>query len=574
MILMSKKWVFIGLLAIIALAGFLRLWQIKTIPPGFYPDEAMNGNNALEALDSGGFKVFYPENNGREGLWMNMMAPFIAAFGNEPWVPRSLAAVFGILTVLGLYFLTRTLFGSERLGLLASFFLAVSFWHINFSRISFRAILAPFFLVWSFYFLWRALSFGNSVSKSWKPSFHIKNDADKKRSPMTSIILFGLSAAGGIFFGLGFHTYIAFRVAPLLLIFPFIKLWRAGSPAEASAKTGRKNLIFIFLLFALLAGLPLGLYFLQHPQDFFGRTSQVSVFAGPSPLAGLGINIAKTAGMFFWQGDFNWRHNFSGAPELWWPAGILFVLGIALCLKNCFRDLVKLLSENNFCVENAFLFSWVIVMLLPVVVSNEGIPHALRSIAVIPAVMIFAALGLDWIIGKFFGWLRGKTEKFPQYAGQLARIKKEFVLLVFVFLLAGAVQAFVQYFFRWAPNPNVDRAFNENYVELGRYLNTLPQTAPKYVIVNTGGIEVRGIPMPAQTTMFITKTFLPKWQEEKNIFYVNMADLDAFFAEAKQKEHLFISMLELDSSLRLKIKKNIPDLKSEGVSSQNIILYK
>ncbi len=532
----------------------MRLWQIKTIPLGFYPDEAMNGNNALEALETtpptGGFKVFYPENNGREGLWMNMMAPLIATFGNEPWVPRSMAAVFGILTVLGLYFLTKALFNSDRLALLSSFFLATSFWHINFSRISFRAILAPFFLVWSFYFLWRALSLGNSVS-TWKRSFQV--------------------AVGGLLFGLGFHTYIAFRVAPLLLIFPFIKLWKAGLPA---GKAGRKNLILIFLLFAFLASLPLGIYFLQHPQDFFGRTSQVSVFAGPGPLADLGANIVKTAGMFFWAGDFNWRHNFSGMPELWWPVGILFALGLVLYFKNCFRGSVGRLSENNFGIEKTFVFIWLIIMLLPVIISNEGIPHALRSIAVIPAVMIFAAIGLDWIINKVFNGLREKTGKFPEHAGQLGRIKNEFVLLIFVFLLAIAVQAFVQYFLRWAPNPNVAGAFNENYVELGRYLNTLPQNVPKYVIVNTGGVDVRGIPMPAQTTMFITKTFLPKWQAEKNIFYVTESGLDSFLATAKQKEHLFISMLELDSSLRLKIKQNVPNLKSEGIFSQNIILYK
>ena len=55
---------------------------------------------------------------------------------------------------------------------------------------------------------------------------------------------------------------------------------------------------------------------------------------------------------------------------------------------------------------------------------------------------------------------------------------------------------------------------------MGRQLNNLPKNMPKYVIVEAGGTDVRGIPMPAQTIMFITDTFTPEKQKEKNIFYV------------------------------------------------------
>jgi hypothetical protein len=53
---------------ILAYAAFLRLHALTTTPPGLYRDEAMNGNNALAALETHRFAVFYPENNGREGL--------------------------------------------------------------------------------------------------------------------------------------------------------------------------------------------------------------------------------------------------------------------------------------------------------------------------------------------------------------------------------------------------------------------------------------------------------------------------------------------------------------------------
>ena len=89
-----------------------------------------------------------------------------------------------------------------------------------------------------------------------------------------------------------------------------------------------------------------------------------------------------------------------------------------------------------------------------------------------------------------------------------------------VFISLLALEAYVTYFVTWAQNPEVAGAFNQNYLEIGRELNKLPPELPKYVIVKAGGADVRGIPMPAQTIMFMTDTFLPEKQKEKNIYYV------------------------------------------------------
>ena len=70
------KWLLLGILIV---AVFFRLFALTNFPSGLYPDEAMNGNNALEALAGpaaggagGNFKIFYPENNGRGGLFINI----------------------------------------------------------------------------------------------------------------------------------------------------------------------------------------------------------------------------------------------------------------------------------------------------------------------------------------------------------------------------------------------------------------------------------------------------------------------------------------------------------------------
>lgn len=138
-----KKKEIILLILILFIAAFFRLWQLNSIPPGLYPDVAINGNDALDSLKTGNFKVFYPENNGREGLMMWLIALSFSVFGVSIWSIKITAAIVGIFTVLGLYLFTKELFNSQIVkqsnsqfvALLSSFFLAISFWHTNFSRI-------------------------------------------------------------------------------------------------------------------------------------------------------------------------------------------------------------------------------------------------------------------------------------------------------------------------------------------------------------------------------------------------------------------------------------------------------
>lgn len=447
-----------------ALAVFFRFWHIASIPPGLFTDEAMNGNNALEAIDTGEYKVFYPENNGREGLFINIQALSIKLFGTEPWALRIVSALFGILTVLGLYLLTKELFKKESVALLASFFLATSFWHINFSRIGFRAIMAPFFLVWSFYFLFKIV---NQTKNNWL-----------------------LPIFTGFIFGLGFHSYIAYRITPLLLILPFILL----------IKNKKIKLIFLFLIGTLIATIPLGLYFLNHPQDFMGRTTQISIFASQSPILNLIKNTFITLQMFFFAGDFNWRHNYAGFPQLFPVVAVMFLIGIIFTIKKIFKK-----QENYWILNTGYwlLILWFIFMLAPVVVSNEGIPHALRAIVLAPIAMIFAGLGAE-------------------YFGNKITTKKTAIIFA-ILLIIIPLFTYFQYFVFWTQKPEVAKSFNKKYTDIAYQINFMDRTKPVYVIIDKNRIY-RDDPMDLQTIMFITRTFLPQQQKEKNIFYSTYKD--------------------------------------------------
>ncbi|MDP3999302.1 MAG: glycosyltransferase family 39 protein [bacterium] len=481
------------LLTILIIASFLRLYNLTDLPPGLYPDEAMNGNNALEARATGHWKVFYPENNGREGLFINIQGLFLAVLGNQPWALRLPSAIFGILTVLGIYFLTKELFQewpkkdlgfkmsrAEKLALLAAFFIAVSFWHINFSRIGFRAIMAPLLLTWGIYLLIRAFR---------KPHWF---------APIIA----------GFIYGLGLHTYIAYRATPLLIVICFWLMVRKYG-WEPVLRIG-----FIFTVIAFLTFLPLGLYFWENPAEFFGRTTQVSVFNSPAPLKNLGENILKTAGMFNFSGDWNWRHNIAGRPLLFWPVGILFLVSIFYGVYLVFRGFIisnlrSLISkqipnpDNNNRQNFIILLAWLVIAGLPVIVSNEGLPHALRAILMAPPVFIIAAFGGI----SAYEFLKQHWSRSSSVIGCL-------------FVAVLVVESFYSYFITWGKNPNVQGAFSADYIQIGRTLNSLPKELPKYVVIQAGGGLVRGIPMPSQTVMFITDSFTSEKQKTKNITYL------------------------------------------------------
>ncbi len=499
--LVVSRWL---LIVIIIIAAFLRLYNITGLPPGLYPDEAMNGNNALEALSPNGhFKWFYPENNGREGLFINIQALSVYIFGNEPWALRGASAIFGIFTVLGVYLLASEIFrNNKKIALLSSFLLAVSFWHINFSRIGFRAIMAPFFLVFAFYFLLKSIRI-------------LKGAVAENEGK-----IYFFAALAGLFYGLGFHSYIAYRATPILILAGFAyRLFYF--------KNLRKQIIKIFAVFAVfsfLAFLPLGIYFLKNPQDFFGRTAQISIFNSPNPIADLSTNIVKTAAMFNFSGDYNWRHNYAERPELFWPVGILFltgiIFGISILLKKENLSVYESRDEQNPDYYKKFsffmLFLWIIIAALPIIISSEGLPHALRAILMIPPIFILAGAGGIWILEN----LKNQISKIKIPIQNSKTFNSLFYALTFLFCIWLIFNAYRAYFVEWGKNPNVQGAFAADYVKIGRQLNNLPKEMPKYVIVETGGVLVREIPMPTQTIMFITDTFTLEKQKEKNIFYV------------------------------------------------------
>ncbi len=465
---LRHKFFYLTLAAVIfAIAILARTYHITTLPPGVYPDEAVNGTDAINAIETGHFQWFYPNNYGREGLFINLIAFGFKIFGVSVITLKMWSVFFGVLTVAGMMLLGRELFGTYRAGLIAGFLYATSFWAIDFSRIAFRANMLPFVLVFTFYFLFKGL----------------------REKKYRDYVL------AGVFFGLGMHTYIAFRIAPAILI----ALFAAFLISKKRFLREYWKPILAFFLAAFFVALPMLLTFYTHPEYFETRSESVSVLS-PKVNQGhlgkaLGTSVVLSLGMFNFHGDQNWRHNLPQYPALEFFIGIFFLVGVGWAAGRFFRLLylrIRKGQRSNEFVTDTLLLAWFFVMLLPGILTYEGLPHSLRVIGALPAVFLLVTFAIE------------KTFDLSKYARPAFFRNITYLLLFGIIVWSGFVNV-KRYFIDWASAPEIHAAFSQNFKNMALYLNNLPLNVNKYVVANAGGqIMDDGLPVSAETIKVLT----------------------------------------------------------------------
>lgn len=446
----NNKKIIWGLLLAIMIAAFaLRVSNITNIPAGIYPDEAQNGVDAQQANSTGQYKLFYEGNQGREGLFINLQALSIKAFGPTEFALKLWSIIFGTLTVLGVFLLNRELFKSNLAGLIGAYLTAFSYWAINFSRIGFRAIMVPFILSFTFYFLFKGI----------------------RTKKIHDFVI------AGLIYGLGIHTYIAFRVSPLVLIVLLI-----------SIMITRKNFlrdywkhVLVFFFALMVISMPMLLdFFVWNPVHYASRTSVISVFNPQTNQGKLIATIARTFSLsiqkYSGMGDLNMRHNYPPYPLLNPLVGISFLIGLIYLTINIVKLFwlrVRKGQRDEKLDMYVFLMSWFLILLVPEFLANEGNPHALRSIGTLPVVFVISTIPFLWIFKKY---------------NQFGHAYKTFTMsiLIFTFLYIGISDP-VKYFVFFAKSPKQHQVFNANLREISKYIRNSEANEKKYVI--TGSME-------------------------------------------------------------------------------------
>ncbi|MBI1879691.1 MAG: hypothetical protein HYR94_15965 [Chloroflexi bacterium] len=458
---------------IILIAAFLRLYQLPTLPPGLNFDEAGSGAAALEIL-SGSPKLWWRLGGGQEPFWPYLAALSTAVLGHIPLALRLPAALIGILSVAAVYPLMLTFrLGQHRrdshvIAVLTTLGLAVSGWHLHFSRLGFRAILLPLFSTLAFYFLWRGLTNCLKSDSNWNANLGLPGKASLAlqlfRQPLQGAVHVKGAAGSGFWFrgrrnslvgpvvlasffvALAIYSYLAARLlllVPLLffgLQWLLIRLKHFSSRKDNASTTISKNTLFLisyFLFFLLLFLAPLILYFIFNPADLTSLPS-----------------------------------------------------------------------------AHLFLLCWWVIMLLPAILAPEGAPHHLRLIGTIVPTYALVAIGFVTTTSFFIKILsrRRHTIRNTPYAIRLS------YLLPATCYLFVASQTYTHYFVRWPVSVDFTLPFDLYAVRLAADIDQAsPQVGYVLPMDIRAGVEAR----------HYTIDYLLDWPQPRPYTYIPVDERDA-----------------------------------------------
>ncbi len=378
----GKKMTLIIFAIIILLGSILRLWQLGNTPPSLNWDEVALGYDAYSIFETGRdeFSAKFPIilrsfDDYKPALYAYLIIPAYKAFGLNEFAVRLPSAFFGILTLISVFYLSKKLFNRNDLALLVMLILAISPWHIQFSRVAFESNVG--------------LAFNVFAATLFLYSF---------KRPYLLII-------AAIMAGLSLHTYQSEKVFTPLFMLGISVIY-----LKDLLRIPRKYLIGAVFA-GLIVILPLLIY-IVNDQNALLRAKGTSIFSNNTvllkenakrneynitannPLGRILDNrrivYAKSiANGYLSHFDPNWllkgdigRHH---APEM----GLIYLWELPIILFG-----IYILLFSKFDKKTKYLiFFWFALAPVPASVTQE-VPHAVRTLNFLPTWQIFTALGL------------------------------------------------------------------------------------------------------------------------------------------------------------------------------------
>ena len=198
------------LLFSLILGATLRLWHLGSYPAGFTWDEAAIGYNAYSILktardEHGAFLpiTFKSFGDYKPGLYIYLAVPSVAIFGLNHFATRLPSALFGIAGIYVIYLLGNLLFkksfkplkGKVTVGEISAFILAVSPWHVHFSRGAWETNVFSVLLLFSIYSYLKSLKDDRYLLAWVIPSILtlVTYQAAKMLTPLIFLSLFALT---------------------------------------------------------------------------------------------------------------------------------------------------------------------------------------------------------------------------------------------------------------------------------------------------------------------------------------------------------------------------------------------
>jgi len=462
---MNKK-IILFLTLIMVIASGLRLWQLGKVPSSPDWDEVALGYNAYSILETGKdeYGKFLPIvlrsfDDYKPALYTYLAIPSVVVLGLNVVAVRLPSAIFGILTILATFFLVKELFKKNSLALLASFLLAISPWHIQFSRVAFEANVGVALNTFGILFFLKAFK---------KPWF------------------LSLSA---LMLGFSLHVYQSEKVFVPLLITILIYAFR-----KEFFLIKKKYIYASLIIFAVIC-LPLILFTLTN-KDALSRAKTVSIFSNSSIIEAnteklvkdrvnndiLGlildnrrVEFAKyIVGGYLSHLDLNWlfvkgdiaRHHAPGMGLMYLIELPFLLIGIYMLIFGKFDKALKI-----------FITLWFLIVPIPASVTND-VPHAVRTINFLPILQIFTAIG---ILTAF--------SKVSSIKHKILSIKIKY--LFFLLILLASTFNFSYYLNQYFIQQNYFHAryWQYGYKDMVNFVASIQKDYSKIIVSNTATMD-------------------------------------------------------------------------------------
>ena len=384
---LQNRWELMVVVLLTIAAAFLRVYRLEEIPAGFHGDEALTGIEGIRILNEGWIGPYTSSALGQLTGPFYLTALTIWLLDASIFSVRLSMGLFGIATVPAAYLLLRIGFG-RWIALFGTFALAVSYWHLHFSRLGFGVVPLAF------------VSTVAALALLWAMKSYDAGGPEGRRRNIWSWFV------AGALLGLIPYTYFAF---PTFLAATGAAITVFFLLQKDSFK--RKLLpISLLLVGAALSAMPVIQFAARSPGAYFGRMNQKSVWDyyeyvnadDFAERAGFVIERAWEAYTLFIRNPrIDGVDGIGGVGALDLGIGLLAYLGLILSIR-------RWRSPPYF-----FAVLVVLAALSGLVLTDPSAGSMRRSITAIPWVFGLAGVGAEAIVRlghRFLGvWGRAAT---------------------------------------------------------------------------------------------------------------------------------------------------------------------
>ena len=351
-IALSSRISYLIAVLLLLLAGFLRLNNITTLPPGFSDDE-INNIRIVETAREGTVEVFYDlGDEGREGLYPISLAFFTSLTGKGMWEYRLPSIWAGMLATALIYAVGKRLFGLMA-GLSALALMAVSFWPILLSRQVAQATLLPLLVTATLLSLMTAF-----------PVYRHHSSVGETTAAATGL---------GILLGLGLYVHPAGLLMLVYSLAFILYVFRAQTP---SSRRTLNTYIGFTLLLMIIIGMPYVISSIRSP-----TLSGTNRLVGENPHFSPQTMVQALGGIFI-VGDQNPLHNLPERPLFDVVSGLFIIAGLATAIWDWQK-------------RQHTLILLAMAILSPVFLLAANAPDFLNYASALPLLALLVGLGVQ-----------------------------------------------------------------------------------------------------------------------------------------------------------------------------------